>query len=67
MLGTTIFLSDKDADKYFRRCYGLSDNDLHKIKIYRASRRIFLYKQDNHTNLLSINLDSMAEILETLA
>jgi type IV secretion system protein VirB4 len=67
MLGTIIFLSDKDADKYFRRCYGLSDNDLHKIKIYRASRRIFLCKQDNESSLLSINLDSVPEILETLA
>ncbi len=69
MLGTTIFLSDKNADKYFRRCYKLTDDELHKIKSYGSSRRMFLMKQDNLHKMLLLNLDGMEEdlvILDTI-
>jgi type IV secretion system protein VirB4 len=59
MLGTKIFLSDKNADKYFRRCYDLTDDELHKIKSFSASRRNFLLKQDDLHKMLMLNLSGM--------
>ncbi len=59
MMGTKIFLSDKNADKYFRRCYRLTDDELHKVKSYSASRRSFLVKQDDIYKMLLLNLTGM--------
>lgn len=66
MLGTLIFLSDKSADKYFRRCYKLTDDELHKVKSYAPSRRMFLVKQDALHKMLLLNLEGIEEGLAIL-
>ena len=65
--GTRIFMSDKYADKYFKRAYSLDENDLHKIKSYASSRRMFLLKQDDISSVISLNLAGLGDLLTTLA
>jgi len=65
--GTRIFMSDKYADKYFKRAYNLDEDDLHKIKSYASSRRIFLLKQDHISSVISLNLAGLGDFLTTLA
>ena len=66
MMATKMFLSDKVADKYFKRCYQLSDDELHKVKSYSSNRRTFLLKQDKISKVLSLNLHGMEEDLIVL-
>lgn len=64
--GTQIFLSDKNADKNFRKTYALNDDDLFRIKSYAADKRLFLFKQDNSSTVLSLNLKLIPEALKIL-
>ncbi|MFI4983698.1 MAG: hypothetical protein ACHP6I_00700 [Rickettsiales bacterium] len=64
--GTRIFFSDKFADKYFRRAFGLSDVELYKIKSYSADRRAFLIKQGDISTVLSLQLNELGDELKTL-
>jgi type IV secretion system protein VirB4 len=63
---TKIFMSDKFADKYFMRAFKLNENELYKIKSYDPSRRMFLFKQDNTSIVLSLNLQSLGDQLKIL-
>lgn len=65
--GTRIFMSDRHADKYFKRAYQLDEDDLHKIKSYDTSRRMFLLKQGKISTVLSLNLSNLGDLLKTLA
>lgn len=62
-----IFLSNKFADKGYRKAFGLSDLELQKIKSYDVSKRIFLLKQINYSIVGNINLDAAEEFKEVLA
>ena len=64
--GTHIFLSDKNADKAFRKTYGLNDDNLFRIKSYSADKRLFLFKQDGISTVLSLNLKVIPDILKVL-
>jgi type IV secretory pathway VirB4 component len=64
--GTKIFLSDKLADKYFRKFFDLTDNELHKVKSYSIDRRMFLFKQDDLSLILTMDLSEMPEELQIL-
>lgn len=64
--GTKIFLSDKLADKYFRKAYQLNDYELYKIKSYDASRRTFLLKHDGLSLIMSLDLSPFPEQLRIL-
>lgn len=61
-----VFLSDKFADKYFKRAYKLDDNELHKIKSYSSSRRVFLFKNEDISTMLSLDLSAIKSELEVL-
>ena len=58
---TKIFLCDKNANKYFKKCYKLSDDEVHKIKSYSFTRRLFLIKQGNIQKMLSLNLSDLKQ------
>lgn len=64
--GTQVFLSDKNADKNFRKTYGLNDDDLFRIKSYAADKRLILFKQANDSTVLSLNLKLIPEALKIL-
>lgn len=64
--GTHIFFSDKFADKYFRRAFGLTDTELYKIKSYSADRRAFLIKQDEISTILSVQLNDFGDELKIM-
>jgi type IV secretion system protein VirB4 len=64
--GSKIFLSDKFADKYFKRAYKLTDDELHKIKSYSSARRIFLFKSSYTSAMLSLDLSSMKDDFKIL-
>jgi type IV secretion system protein VirB4 len=64
--GTRIFLSDKGVDKYFRKSYSLNDSELYQIRNYASERRMFLFKQDNLSIMLSLNLQGLDKSLKFL-
>jgi type IV secretion system protein VirB4 len=64
--GSKIFLSDKYIDKYFRKAFKLSDEELYKIKSYDLERRMFLLKQKEISILIALVLDDMKEEVKLL-
>lgn len=62
-----MFLSNKYADKSYRRAFGLSDEELQKVKSYDVSKRIFLLKQANYSIVGGINLDDSEEFKGVLS
>lgn len=64
--GTQILFSDKLADKYFRRAFGLTDEELYKVKTYSVDRRAFLIKQDEISTVLTLQLSDFVDELKTL-
>ncbi len=64
--GMQIFLSDKFADKYFKKSFDLTDSELHTIKSYSKDRRMLLLKQDGQSLLLSLPLDDLKDELNIL-
>ncbi len=63
---TKFFLSDRYADKYFRRAYGLTEWEQYKVKSYDVERRMFVLKQGDFTIISSANLEDLPEIREVL-
>lgn len=64
--GSKIFMSNRYADKYFRRAFNLSDYEFNQLKSFDAKRRIFLYKQEDLSVFLQLTLDSLEEEFEVL-
>ncbi len=64
---TQIFLSNKGADKYFKKGYNLDEWELYKIKSYDAHKRMFLLKQGYFRIISNINLQDHKEILDVLS
>jgi type IV secretion system protein VirB4 len=64
--GLQIYLSDKFADKYFKKSFGLTDDELNKIKSYSNDRRMMLIKQDETSLLLSLPLKELQDELSIL-
>lgn len=65
-LGTSLFLSDKKADKYFRKCYDLSEDELHKVKSYSAEKHMMLVRQGSVSKTLFLNLKEIKESIVVL-
>lgn len=65
--GSLMFLSDKYADKYFRRNFNLTENELNNIKSYEKKRHIFLFKQDEMSVSLQLDLSKLPEELAILS
>lgn len=65
--GSFMFLSDKFADKYFRRNFGLTERELNNIKSYEKKRHIFLFKQDTTSVSLQLNLAGLDDELKVLS
>lgn len=63
---TQIFLSDKFADKSFKKAFALSDDEIKTIKSYASSRRVFLLKQHNESVAAYGLLDELGELAKTL-
>ncbi len=64
--GLQIFLSDKFADKYFKKSFGLTEYELHKVKSYSGDKRMFVLKQDKSSLVLSLPLNELQNELEIL-
>ncbi len=64
--GLQIFLSDKFADKYFKKSFGLTETELHKVKSYSTDKRMFVLKQDNISLVLSLPLKELQDELNIL-
>jgi len=64
--GTQLYLSDKFADKNFKKFFGLTESELHKVKSYSVDRRMFLLKQDDLSIMLTLKLDALEDELQTL-
>ena len=63
-IATKFFLSDRFADKSYKKLFELTDLEFHRIKIYDKSRRIFLLKQDDASVSASFCLSEDKDILE---
>ncbi len=63
-IATKMFLSDRFADKSYKKLFGLTDLELHRIKIYDKNRKIFLLKQDEASISASFDLSENKEVLE---
>jgi type IV secretion system protein VirB4 len=66
LFNSQFFMSDRLADKYFRRVFDLSEWDLYKIKSYEIAKRIFLIKQGDLRIVTSFDLSDAPEILEVM-
>ncbi len=61
-----LFLSDKSVDKYFRRCYDLSGNELHQIKSHAANKHMLLVKQGKKHKTLFLDLTEIKKFAREL-
>jgi type IV secretion system protein VirB4 len=66
LFGNKLFLSDKFADKYYKKLFSISDDELHKIKSFSIDRRMILLKKDGYSALLSLQLSDFKDDLEIL-
>jgi type IV secretion system protein VirB4 len=66
LFNSKFFMSDRLADKYFRRVFDLSEWDLYKIKSYEIAKRMFLIKQGDLRIVTSFDLSDAPEIIEVM-
>ena len=52
--------------EYFKKSFGLTDDELNKIKSYSNDRRMMLIKQDGTSLLLSLPLKELQDELSIL-
>jgi len=64
--GSRVFLSDKYADKYFRKAFKLNDNELYKIKSYSNELHMFLLKQDDLSIVIALQLADLKDEIKLL-
>jgi type IV secretion system protein VirB4 len=64
---TQIYLSNKLADKEFKKTFKLTDQELYKVKSYDVERRMFLLKQGSYSIVGVLNLNGIDDVLTTLA
>lgn len=65
-MATKIFLSDKSADKAFRKFYDLDETEQHRIKSYDVERHVFLLKQCDASIVLNLDISDMIQQLNVL-
>jgi len=65
-IGTKLFMSRRNADKYFKRTYALEEGEIHQVKSYPEDKKYILFKQDGVSKVLNFDTLELGDSLKVL-